>query len=70
MRIHIDPERCQGHSRCIGIAPELFDIDEFGLATIRSDQAIPEVLVAKARLAISNCPEYAISQSGDQEGME
>ena len=44
MRIRVDAEKCQGHARCYGVAPEL---------------------EGKARLAIANCPEYAIEEIED-----
>ena len=33
MRVHVDPEKCQGHNRCYALAPELFDVDDLGYAT-------------------------------------
>jgi len=63
MRVHVDPDKCQGHNRCYAIAPELFDVDEFGNATEMNDGVVPEGLEDKARMAVANCPEYAISIS-------
>jgi ferredoxin len=60
MRIHVDPEKCQGHNRCYALAPELFDVDDYGSATARDDGHVPPDLETKAHLAIANCPEYAI----------
>ena len=60
MRITIDSERCQGHNRCYQLAPELVVIDDFGMATVSGDGTVSPELHAKARLAVSNCPEYAI----------
>jgi ferredoxin len=60
-RVHVDPEKCQGHNRCYAIAPELFEIDELGNSHERGDGVVPENLMAKARRAVDNCPEYAIS---------
>lgn len=61
MRVHVDPDRCQGHNRCYAIAPELFDVDEDGTAHELHDGVVPPDLEDKARLAAANCPEYAIS---------
>jgi ferredoxin len=61
MRVHVDPERCQGHNRCYAIAPELFDVDDEGNAHELNDGVVPVELEEKARLAVANCPEYAIS---------
>ncbi len=59
MRIRVDPDKCQGHARCVGIAPELFEVDDYGLSSVTVDP-VPEGLEAKARLAVANCPEYAV----------
>ena len=61
MRVTVDPELCQGHNRCYALAPEVFDVDEYGNAMVRGDGTVPPELEEKARLAIGNCPEYAIS---------
>jgi ferredoxin len=61
MRVHLDSEKCQGHNRCYALAPELFDVDDFGQAVLVGDGEVPDDLRDKARLAASNCPEYAIT---------
>ncbi|MEO6124960.1 MAG: ferredoxin [Ilumatobacteraceae bacterium] len=61
MKVHVDPELCQGHNRCYAIAPELFQVDDYGNATERGNGDVPVELEDKARLAVANCPEYAIS---------
>ena len=43
------------------MAPEVFDVDDYGNAMVRGDGTVPPELEDKARLAIGNCPEYAIS---------
>ncbi|HEX6568327.1 MAG TPA: ferredoxin [Acidimicrobiales bacterium] len=63
MRVHVDPEKCQGHNRCYLLAPELFDVDDFGNAFELNDGLVPEGLEDNARRAVANCPEYAISIS-------
>ena len=62
MKIRVDPDKCQGHARCYGLAPEIFDVDDYGQASVIVDE-VPSELEDKARLAIANCPEYAISIS-------
>ena len=59
MKIRVDPDKCQGHARCYGVAPELFHVDDYGLSTVVVDE-VPTELEDKARLAVANCPEYAI----------
>jgi len=63
MRVHLDVEKCQGHNRCYALAPELFDVDDYGEAVLIGDGGVSVDLEAKARLAASNCPEYAITIS-------
>lgn len=62
MRVRVDQERCQGHSRCYSIAPELFEVDDYGLSSALSGGEVPAGLEEKARLAIANCPEFAIEE--------
>ncbi len=61
MRVVIDSDKCQGHNRCYALAPELFDVDDLGQAIVIGDGTVTADLEDKARLAVANCPEYAIS---------
>jgi ferredoxin len=60
LKIRVDQDKCQGHARCKSLAPELFDLDEFGNAHEVGDGSVPAGLEDKAWLAQSNCPEIAI----------
>ena len=61
LRVTVDPEKCQGHNRCYSLAPELFDVDDYGMASAVGDGRVPPELSDRARRAAANCPEYAIS---------
>ncbi len=61
MRVEVDAEKCQGHNRCFALAPELFDVDDYGTAIVIGDGTVPPELADKARLAAANCPEFAIT---------
>jgi ferredoxin len=61
MRVRVDLDRCQGHSRCYSLAPEVFDVDDDGFAHVIIDGEVPAELEEKAALAVANCPERAIS---------
>jgi ferredoxin len=65
VRVKVDTEKCQGHNRCYSLAPELFDVDDLGYATEVGDGTVPAGLEDQARLAVANCPEYAISLEED-----
>jgi ferredoxin len=62
VKIRVDPDKCQGHARCYGLAPELFEIDDYGSSTVVGDGSVPPGLEDRARLAIANCPEFAIEE--------
>ncbi len=61
LRVHVDPDRCQGHNRCKLAAPALFVLDEYGNAREVGDGIVPVDQVHQAQLARANCPEYAVS---------
>jgi ferredoxin len=60
-RVHVDPDKCQGHNRCYSLAPELFVLDDLGQSSERGDGLVAPELLDKARRAVANCPEYAVS---------
>jgi len=68
MKVLLDSERCQGHNRCYAIAPEIFDVDDYGMAVLLHDGVVPDGLHDKAALAIANCPEFAITLDEPAEG--
>ena len=43
MKIRVDSEKCQGHARCYGLAPEIFDVDDYGQASVILDEIPPEL---------------------------
>jgi ferredoxin len=61
VRVKVDSEKCQGHNRCYAMAPELFDVDDYGYAHELGDGNVAPDLEDKARLAAANCPEFAIT---------
>ena len=61
MRVHIDPERCEGHGRCYTADPELFSADDIGNGHEVDDGTVPARLEHSAHLAVANCPERAIT---------
>ena len=60
MEIYIDGNLCSGCGLCVGICPEMFEMDEEDKAVaINSD--IPDELWESCRQACDECPENAIS---------
>ena len=64
MKVRIDDQRCEGHGRCYGIAPELFQPDDLGDGKVVGDGTVAPELEHSARLAVDNCPEQAIVIEG------
>ena len=60
-RVHVDPDKCQGHNRCYSVSPDLFELDDLGMSSEVGDGIVPAGLATQARLAVDNCPEHAIS---------
>lgn len=65
MKLRVDAEKCQGHARCFALAPELFDVDDYGMSSVKGDGTVPVALEERARLAIENCPEFAVEEIVD-----
>lgn len=60
MQVAVDADRCEGHARCWAICPEVFGLDEEGHAVVLVSE-VPADLEDKAREAVTNCPERAIT---------
>lgn len=60
MKAVIDLSRCQGHARCYGVDPDLFQLDDIGYA-LRSEVDVPAGQEETARLGAAVCPERAIT---------
>jgi len=60
VRVQLDEQACQGHGRCYGSAPAVFESDEVGHCVVVTEDVAPEHQAA-ARLGVANCPEHALS---------
>ncbi len=61
MRVRVDPERCQGHTLCAMIAPQVFQLDEVdGHSSVATEQ-VPADQEDRVSEAAHTCPERAIS---------
>ncbi len=61
MKVTLDYDACHGHQSCAIAAPEVFGADEIGNAVVLIAGEIPAELEAKARRAVGNCPERALT---------
>jgi ferredoxin len=61
MRVVVDRDRCEGNAICLGIAPDLFQLDEDEYAIVTADP-IPADQEELALQAIADCPRAALSR--------
>jgi ferredoxin len=66
-RVSVDPDRCQGHARCVTFAPDVFDFDDEGYAFVPEDKSRYAELTHDVELAVKNCPERAILVAEEPE---
>ncbi|GAA3641589.1 ferredoxin [Asaccharospora irregularis] len=60
MKAFVDKDICIGCGACTGICPEVFDMDDDGLAVAKSEELTADV-VDSAIEAQEGCPVCAIS---------
>ena len=60
MRARVDPAKCQGHGRCHALAPDLFELDDYGMSTVAGDGTVPPESQRVMQLVAANCPEFAV----------
>lgn len=65
MRVRLDRDMCQGHACCQDRCPEVFSTDDIEGKCVLLMQDIPPQLQEKARKAVKNCPEGALSIAGE-----
>jgi ferredoxin len=68
MRLVLDATRCQGHSRCRALAPDLVGADDLGQAVVLHAGPLGAADEARARLVVDNCPEGALRVTEDAAG--
>ena len=61
MRIAVDRDRCEGNAVCIGIAPELFELDDEDYVVVTADP-IPVDQEELAEQAIAECTRAALTR--------
>lgn len=64
MKVRVDPSICAGFSVCLGLCPEVFELNDDGYAVVRVGEVPPEFEDA-VRTAVSHCPSNAISISDE-----
>lgn len=62
MRVKVDRDRCEGNAVCLGIAPDIFDLDDEDYAVVKVDP-VPADQESLADQAIAECPRAALLRS-------
>jgi ferredoxin len=60
MQVAVDGNVCQGHARCNALAPEIFELDDWGHA-VAGEREVPAGHEEDAARAVRSCPEGALS---------
>ncbi len=59
MRVEVDHDRCEGNAVCVGIAPDLFDLDDDDYAVVKVDPVPPDQ-EDLAEQSVAECPRAAL----------
>ncbi|MBO0680939.1 ferredoxin [Mycolicibacterium sp. S2-37] len=59
MRVEVDRDRCEGNAVCVGIAPDIFDLDDDDYAVVTADP-VPAGQEDLAEQSIAECPRAAL----------
>ena len=60
MKVNVDYDACEANAVCMGIAPEVFEVDDDDNLWIRQDPVAPD-LEERVRQAVASCPKAALS---------
>jgi len=61
MRVIVDHDRCEGNAICVGVAPDVFELDDQDYAVIKLDP-IPSDQEKLVEQAIAECPRAALQR--------
>jgi len=60
MKIIVDRQRCDGNGVCMGIAPEVFDVDDDLYLHVAENIPNDPELRARVRQSVTSCPILAL----------
>lgn len=59
MKISVDTDRCEANGICVGIAPDMFELDDDDLLHVDSEDLDP-ARITDAEEAVAQCPKAAL----------
>lgn len=60
MKVRVDHDRCQGHTLCAMIAPQMFELSDIDGSSSPVTEVVPADQEELVREAAQSCPEQAI----------
>jgi ferredoxin len=60
VKVRVDQDRCQGHTLCAMIAPEMFQLSDIDGSSSAITEVVPADQEDLVREAAQSCPEQAI----------
>lgn len=64
MRIGVERDLCEGNAVCVGIAPDVFDLDDADQVIILSEDVPPDHQ-SDVEQAVAQCPRAALLRLDD-----
>jgi ferredoxin len=61
MKAIVDATKCEAYGACVERCPSVFQLDEWGYASVIGDGTVPAGDEANVRAASAACPEAAIA---------
>jgi ferredoxin len=68
VKVWVDPQRCQGHTLCAMIAPEMFALSDLDGSSSAVCEVVPPDQEELVREAAHSCPEQAIVIDESERG--
>ena len=60
MRIKADFDLCESNAVCVGMSPDVFDLDDNDYLVILQEE-VPDDRLEEMRQVVANCPKAALS---------
>ena len=64
MKVVVDPDSCEANAVCVGIIPEVFDLDDDDNLHILRAEVTPDI-EDRVRQAVASCPKAALKLVDD-----
>lgn len=61
MKVEVNKDACIGCGACAAICPSIFEMDDEGLSTVKTED-VPKELESDAKDAVESCPTSAIAE--------